>query len=59
MIMNECIARVQPYDKAKYDRIISACALGPDLAILPSGDSSEIGRRETCFLFCANPFDAK
>jgi hypothetical protein len=50
---------MQPYDKAKYDRIISACALGPDLAILPSGDSSEIGRRETCFLFCANPFDAK
>ena len=33
----------QPYDKAKYDRIISACALGPDLAILPSGDASEIG----------------
>ena len=24
-------------------RIIAACALGPDLAILPSGDASEIG----------------
>ena len=46
---------MQPYDKAKYDRIISACALGPDLAILPSGDSSEIGRRKHVFSLLRKP----
>ena len=26
-------------------RVISACAMGPDLALLPAGDASEIGEK--------------
>ncbi|KAH9105370.1 hypothetical protein AeMF1_018781 [Aphanomyces euteiches] len=33
------------YDQARYDRVISACQLKPDLAILPEGDATEIGER--------------
>jgi ABC-type multidrug transport system fused ATPase/permease subunit len=43
LTLRENILFGKPYNKEKYDRIIKACALGPDLAILPSGDSSEIG----------------
>ncbi|CAB3223734.1 unnamed protein product [Arctia plantaginis] len=34
-----------PYNKAKYNRIIEACALKTDLAILPGGDQTEIGEK--------------
>ena len=35
----------KPYNKAKYEKIIRICQLLPDLEILPSGDSTEIGER--------------
>ena len=36
-----------PLDPEQYDQVLQACALLPDLAILPAGDQTEIGR----FLF--------
>ncbi|KAG0281918.1 hypothetical protein BGZ95_006425 [Linnemannia exigua] len=33
------------YDQERYDRIINASGLEPDLAILPAGDQTEIGER--------------
>lgn len=35
----------RPYDKDRYDRVLAACALLPDLEILPAGDETEIGER--------------
>jgi ABC-type multidrug transport system fused ATPase/permease subunit len=35
----------RPFDQALYDRVIKACALDPDIAILPAGDSTEIGEK--------------
>ncbi|XP_071797864.1 multidrug resistance-associated protein 1-like [Asterias amurensis] len=35
----------QPLDDAKYHRVIEACALAPDLDILPGGDLTEIGEK--------------
>ena len=34
----------------KYRRIIEACALLPDLAILSAGDNTEIGERVPCLI---------
>lgn len=31
--------------KALYDRVIQACALKPDLEMLPAGDQTEIGEK--------------
>ena len=31
------------YDAKKYDQVLEACALKPDLEILPGGDMTEIG----------------
>ncbi|KAF9959717.1 hypothetical protein BGZ72_008964 [Mortierella alpina] len=33
------------FDQAKYDHIIMACGLLPDIAMLPAGDQTEIGER--------------
>ncbi|KAJ9492575.1 hypothetical protein VN97_g667 [Penicillium thymicola] len=33
------------YDEAWYEQVIDACALTPDLEILPNGDQTEIGER--------------
>ena len=33
------------YRHSKYDKIIEACALKPDLKILPGGDRIEIGEK--------------
>ncbi|KKK20522.1 hypothetical protein ARAM_001110 [Aspergillus rambellii] len=33
------------YDEAWYDQVVEACALKPDLKILPNGDQTEIGER--------------
>ena len=33
------------YDKARYDKVVKACALSDDLAVLPAGDMTEIGER--------------
>ncbi|XP_015785720.1 multidrug resistance-associated protein 1 [Tetranychus urticae] len=35
----------KPFNKTKYDKVIAACALGPDLAYLPGGDETEIGEK--------------
>ncbi|KAF9165613.1 Canalicular multispecific organic anion transporter 2 [Actinomortierella ambigua] len=34
-----------PFDQEKYDRIVFACGLKPDLEMLPAGDMTEIGER--------------
>ncbi|XP_026793420.3 ATP-binding cassette sub-family C member 12 isoform X1 [Pangasianodon hypophthalmus] len=35
----------EPFDQDRYNRVIHACSLKPDLAILPYGDQTEIGER--------------
>jgi ABC-type multidrug transport system fused ATPase/permease subunit len=34
-----------PFDQNKYDRIVYAAGLGPDIEMLPAGDQTEIGER--------------
>jgi ABC-type iron transport system FetAB ATPase subunit len=34
-----------PYDEARYNDVINACALNQDLAELPAGDMTELGER--------------
>ncbi|KAG9063053.1 hypothetical protein KI688_004653 [Linnemannia hyalina] len=34
-----------PFDQDKYDRIVYAAGLGPDIEMLPAGDQTEIGER--------------
>jgi ABC-type transport system involved in cytochrome bd biosynthesis fused ATPase/permease subunit len=34
-----------PFDQDRYDAVLEACALGPDLDILEDGDATEIGAR--------------
>ena len=49
-------------ENVKYQRTIEACALGPDLEILPGGDETEIGEKVhnyTCLLYTSpSPRDA-
>ncbi|KAL0574610.1 hypothetical protein V5O48_007360 [Marasmius crinis-equi] len=33
------------YDETFYNLVIEACALGPDLALLPNGDATEVGEK--------------
>ncbi|CAL8118382.1 unnamed protein product [Orchesella dallaii] len=35
----------KPFDPAKYDRVVEACALKTDFEILPAGDKTEIGEK--------------
>ena len=35
----------KPYDESRYQEILDACALLPDLKILPGGDRAEIGEK--------------
>lgn len=35
----------KPMDRQRYNRVIGACALKPDLEILPAGDATEIGEK--------------
>ncbi|KAF9969086.1 Canalicular multispecific organic anion transporter 2 [Actinomortierella ambigua] len=35
----------KPFDQSKYDRIVFAAGLRPDIAMLPAGDQTEIGER--------------
>ncbi|KAG0327991.1 hypothetical protein BGZ99_006490 [Dissophora globulifera] len=35
----------KPYDHNRYERILHACGLEPDIAMLPAGDLTEIGER--------------
>ena len=41
------------YDHEKYEKVLEACALKPDLEILPGGDMTEIGEKvpsSICFI---------
>ena len=48
-IMNETLKNNilfnQPYDEEKYKKCLEACALEPDLKMLPGGDETEIGEK--------------
>lgn len=33
-----------PLDSDRYDQVLQACALLPDLELLPAGDQTEIGK---------------
>ncbi|XP_075530342.1 multidrug resistance-associated protein 1-like isoform X3 [Dermacentor variabilis] len=33
------------YEKELYDQVVEACALKPDLAVLPAGDNTEVGEK--------------
>ncbi|GAV06011.1 hypothetical protein RvY_16054-1 [Ramazzottius varieornatus] len=35
----------KPFDEKKYERVLEACALKEDLAMLPAGDQTEIGEK--------------
>ena len=35
----------RPFDKSRYENVVQHCQLGPDLKVLPAGDSTEIGER--------------
>lgn len=35
----------RPFNKARYDKVVEACALADDLTVLPAGDQTEIGER--------------
>ena len=35
----------KPFDEERYDTVLSACALLPDLEVLPAGDETEIGEK--------------
>ena len=35
----------KPYDQVLYEQLLDACALRADLAMLPAGDTTEIGER--------------
>ncbi|XP_073320576.1 ATP-binding cassette sub-family C member 12 [Pagrus major] len=43
--VQENILMGEPFDQAKYDRVVDVCSLRPDLKILPFGDQTEIGER--------------
>ncbi|KAL4916762.1 P-loop containing nucleoside triphosphate hydrolase protein [Aspergillus aurantiobrunneus] len=43
--LRENILFGKDYDEKWYDHVIEACALKPDLEILPNGDATEIGER--------------
>ncbi|MED6264245.1 hypothetical protein CHARACLAT_012821 [Characodon lateralis] len=43
--VQENILMGEPFDQAKYDRVVDVCSLRPDLKILPYGDQTEIGER--------------
>ena len=34
-----------PLDERRYEKVIDACALRPDLEMLPAGDQTEIGEK--------------
>lgn len=37
-------------NKGRYRRVLEACALIPDLQLLPAGDQTEIGERVNYFI---------
>uniref|UniRef100_A0A158PA92 ABC-type glutathione-S-conjugate transporter n=1 Tax=Angiostrongylus cantonensis TaxID=6313 RepID=A0A158PA92_ANGCA len=45
MTVRDNILFGKPFDRRKYNEVLSACALKPDLKILPYGDKTEIGEK--------------
>uniref|UniRef100_A0AC34GNC3 Multidrug resistance-associated protein 1 n=1 Tax=Panagrolaimus sp. ES5 TaxID=591445 RepID=A0AC34GNC3_9BILA len=45
MTFRDNICFGQPFNKILYDKVVDACALRPDLEILPDGDMTEIGEK--------------
>ena len=45
MSLRDNILLGRAYDQTRYQRVIHACALEPDLRILPAGDMTEIGEK--------------
>ena len=43
----------QRFDRKRYSKVIDACALKPDLEILPGGDQTEIGEKVRRVVLCA------
>jgi ATP-binding cassette subfamily C (CFTR/MRP) protein 1 len=43
--LRENITFGQPFEKTFYDKVLDACALLPDIAMLPEGDLTEIGEK--------------
>jgi len=49
MTLRDNVLFSKPFDRERYNQVISACALRPDLEILPAGDKTEIGERVLYF----------
>jgi len=45
MSLRDNVLFSKPFDKLRYNQVIDACALRPDLDILPAADETEIGER--------------
>ncbi len=45
MTLKDNILFDKPYLREKYEQVLDACALVPDLKILAGGDQTEIGER--------------
>ncbi|XP_037804336.1 multidrug resistance-associated protein 1-like [Penaeus monodon] len=43
--LRENILWGQPFDETRYQKVVKACALQPDLDMLPGGDMTEIGEK--------------
>ena len=45
MTLKENIVFGESFEEQIYQDVVEACALKPDLAVLPAGDQTEIGER--------------
>ena len=45
LTLQENVLFGQSHDPQRYDHVIRACALTPDIDILPAGDLTEIGEK--------------
>ena len=43
--LRDNVTLFDPLDVPKYNRIIAACAMLPDIGMLPAGDATEIGEK--------------
>ena len=45
LTLRENILFGRPYEKERYDKVVEACAMKPDLDMLDAGDMTEIGEK--------------
>ena len=50
MTLRDNILFSKLFERERYNRVVDACALRPDLEVLPAGDKTEIGERVLYFL---------